>query len=92
MTVAPNGVSIADYDVLGIGSLIFAGVKSGEYTGGNLAMGQDISGTVLRPAGLATSTPEVYFGDLIGQGTWRCLGALDDGTASDSATLFMRVA
>lgn len=102
MTIAPNGVAVADYDPEGIGSIVFAAIYRTEYQG-NLQFGDVVDAAVvkLRPACIHDNATEP--GDNITlltvsanplPGSWKCLGLihLENVNVSESATLFMRVA
>ncbi|MEN8950687.1 hypothetical protein [Planktotalea arctica] len=92
MTIAPNGVTVADYDPRGIGALAFAAVSS-SYTAGEILFGDNISGSEIYPCNIVDSSVDQvrYGGSDLGAGTvWKCLGFITD-SGGDNGTLFMRV-
>ena len=103
MTIAPNGVAIADYDASGIGAIVFAGINKAASGWGDVSVtfGEDVvaANAQLKPACImdysldGTDQVVTTVGDVL-PGTWRCLGYLHlaDANVSESATLFMRVA
>lgn len=99
MTIAPNGVDIADFDPLGVGSIMFLSAQWNG-TAYNLYMGDTVDAAVLglRPAGLIdypTDAAEAiqYDATVTVTGTWKCLGRLNlaASTVNEAAALFIRV-
>lgn len=100
MTIAPNGVAIADYDPTGIGAVAFGAVSRLNHT-------QDINfGDVVVAADVGLKGGGVYdhtntTGNYVtGQGavfpgSWKCLGFCylsDASVVNEAVSLFIRVA
>lgn len=100
MTIAPNGVDIADYDPMGIGAMVFAVVDQAGVPAANVEFGEvvDAATVGLKPAAIidypADAANGVTDNGAVLTGSWRCLGFihLTNTTINQSATLFMRVA
>ena len=97
MSVAPNGVTIADYDLTGIGVVVFAAIDRADWTA-DVAFGDVVDGDTvnLRPAGImdyTDGTNQVIPNTTALSGGWKCLGHLNLGNVNvgEVATLFMRV-
>lgn len=90
MSIAPNGVSIADFDPLGVGAgSVFAGFEGVDNI--PLEFGDTVSGENLRPASTVENAQIVSFGSPFGATTtWMCLGRIH-GSAGKTATNFIRI-
>lgn len=101
MSIAPNGVSVANYDPLGVGSPLLCLVIMGQLSANGvttpLAPGAELPGAVLKPGFMRTRGDGVVtvadHGDRL-PGTWKVLGALDKiaGDDGNSLILAMRIA
>lgn len=101
-TIAPNGVTISDYDPIGIGSVVFGCIlRADRNTHVNFGEIVDTSVDPIRPCGIIDFAPDPKNnvkssedgGAMSLPGKWRCLGYLHLGHSdvAEAATLFMRV-
>lgn len=98
MTIAPNGVAIADYDPTGVGAIVFASIQRANLQA-NVALGDVIDSSVVAmyAAGVSdhSSNPTNQIsGGVQLTGSWQCLGSLylNDANCIEAAAPFMRVA
>lgn len=101
MTIAPNGVAIADYDPTGVGAIVFCVVSRSSYPN-NIDFGEvvDAATVGLKVGGVCDQNTDpgnnvvpaaTGTGSLSGQ--WKCLGYIYTGhtTITQAGAPFMRV-